>query len=34
VRDPREEVSDEEHRVAATIKEEFLSLSDKEMTLY
>jgi len=33
VGDPAEEVSDEEHRVAAVIEEETLSLPDEEKTL-
>jgi len=34
VGDPREEISEEEHRVAAAIEEEVLSLPDEERTLY
>jgi len=32
--DPGEEVSDEEHRVAAAIEEQALSLPDEEWTLH
>ena len=32
--DPGEEISDKEHRVAFAIKEEALSVSDEERTLY
>jgi len=34
VEDPGEEISDEEHRVAAIIEEDALSLPDEERTLH
>jgi len=34
VRDPGEEISDKEHRVAFAIEEEALSLANEEMTLH
>jgi len=34
VRNPGEEISDEEYRVAAAIEEEALSLPDEERTLH
>ena len=34
MRDPREKVSDEEHRVAVAVEEKALSFPDEERNLY